>query len=659
MFNFVNEAPNRGEQVKFANDILKMIFLGLSLGSSTWFILDQHAVSGFTLSVSIVAIVLGLGTFVIFNKYADSHHLEKIHLIALLWPLLEILSIYKNGYLPTPYLPLFTLIVSLAYRGRYRLLSPYLFVGLSGLALFFSESFSHQEMSYRTILMALFIIFPINFALDYLQNYKRHKKIIINYVFVATLVVPLLLVSLSYMMNEVFFVGPFILVMVSFAYWVISHFLLKLSTDQIGRYLVFLMASTFIYVSIIQDFRVAILYPAMILVSFLLTSRSEAITISFFMLIYAANLSLDYQVEGFNKLAFYTRYVISNTIFISALALMSKKFLDVNVQVQEFDQPLLNVISSYLFSFFAVVFILFLANGGWGVANISDILIDSERNAFSLNFTLLISLTWMLANFWLQFKNNQQMSAKLFAQKELLETSNKQLVLALQSQERFMGKINYELRTPLNGILDCINIIESHDLKDNTRNFLRITKNSSAHLLNMVEEVLDAVALKEQTFTLKHETVLLHELLTDCLDLSKSQCIKPLNFSLQIHQNVPEKIIGDSRRLKQIVNNLLSNAIKFSQSGSVGLQCEISNANPPMITIVVKDSGIGIKEDALQIIFEAFKQLSEGDHRTHKGLGIGLTLVKDLVHKMHGNVHVKSFPGQGSEFTVSIPLERS
>jgi len=131
---------------------------------------------------------------------------------------------------------------------------------------------------------------------------------------------------------------------------------------------------------------------------------------------------------------------------------------------------------------------------------------------------------------------------------------------------------------------------------------------------------------------------------------------KGLMFSLQIDPNLPQEIYGDDRRIRQIIINLIGNAIKFTKEGSVRLN--VSRADENHWEIQVADTGIGIPKEAQSNIFEPFKQVSSSVTRDNRGVGLGLSITKQLVDLMHGRIVIESEPGSGTKFIIILPITR-
>jgi len=181
---------------------------------------------------------------------------------------------------------------------------------------------------------------------------------------------------------------------------------------------------------------------------------------------------------------------------------------------------------------------------------------------------------------------------------------------------------------------------------------LGMVRGSARHLLDLINDILDISKIEAEQLQIMSET----------FDLRKSiekaaQIVLPLaeKKNLQLHCRIGDDVsgmLGDQRRMEQIIINLLSNAVKFTDNGEIILRC---NTEKDSITLSVEDKGIGIKPENINIIFDAFRQVDSGIARTQEGTGLGLNITKKLVEMMGGSIHVESESGKGSIFTIILP----
>lgn len=228
---------------------------------------------------------------------------------------------------------------------------------------------------------------------------------------------------------------------------------------------------------------------------------------------------------------------------------------------------------------------------------------------------------------------------------------------ASRAKSAFLATMSHELRTPLNGILGFADLLKN-DLNDpEHQEYAKIIHNSGEHLLTLVSEILDLAKVEAGQMQFQFSKVPIAGLLeTTLMTYRGAADKKQLQLALQLDAQLPENIVTDATRLRQILNNLLNNAIKFTPSGSITL-----TARPveQRIAISVRDTGPGIPEEFHEAVFEKFKQLDNFLTRQHGGTGLGLALVKQLVEHMGGEVQLDSAPGQGACFTIYLPIEKN
>lgn len=238
----------------------------------------------------------------------------------------------------------------------------------------------------------------------------------------------------------------------------------------------------------------------------------------------------------------------------------------------------------------------------------------------------------------------------------------KEAVIRAESADRlksaFLATMSHELRTPLNSIIGFTGILLQGmvgPLNDEQQKQLRMIQGSSRHLLDLINDVLDISKIEAGQMTLTPEPFDFLTAIQSCLDRIKLMADKKKLSLITTLPQGPLEIISDRRRVEQVLLNLLNNAVKFTEKGQVSLVCEVEGKS--LITRVI-DTGIGIKEEDMAILFKPFSQVDTGLTRQYEGTGLGLSICKRLVDQMGGELSVKSEWGKGSEFYFTLPLKK-
>jgi len=223
-------------------------------------------------------------------------------------------------------------------------------------------------------------------------------------------------------------------------------------------------------------------------------------------------------------------------------------------------------------------------------------------------------------------------------------------------KSNFLSNMSHELRTPLVGILGFAEILEN-ELTDNSHKEMITKIAMGAGRLSMtLNQILDLSKIETNTNSIEWAKIDLSFVIFEVIKLYTIPALKN-NICIKSTFGQPDMIIsGDERMLFSIFNNLVNNAVKYTSGGEISIDSFVeTNVSGEYIVVKVADTGIGIPEDKLEIIFEEFRQVSEGFSRGYEGTGLGLTICKKFINLLNGTIHVESQQGKGSTFTVKFP----
>jgi len=271
----------------------------------------------------------------------------------------------------------------------------------------------------------------------------------------------------------------------------------------------------------------------------------------------------------------------------------------------------------------------------------------------------------------------QDQTQKLVSLNELTEEKNRELQIksdeltkSNQYKSEFLANMSHELRTPLNSVLVLSKLLgnnKSQNLDNKQIEFANTIHSSGNDLLTLINDILDLAKIESGSIELDIGEIVLENFITELkYQFEPLAEEKGLSFSIE-HANAPGKWHSDARKLGQIIKNLLSNAIKFTEQGNIALEISLTESNEThsiysgqqhsLLSISVKDEGIGIPTDMQESIFDAFKQADGATNRKYGGTGLGLSISRELALILGGELHVKSDLHEGSKFILTIPYD--
>ena len=297
---------------------------------------------------------------------------------------------------------------------------------------------------------------------------------------------------------------------------------------------------------------------------------------------------------------------------------------------------------------------VFINDVFWGFVGFDDlekerIFTETEEQIISTGSLLIVNAI-ILNN---TFKALRETSVNL---KEALNIANK----ANKVKSVFLANMSHEIRTPMNSIMGFAELARQDTIPEKTEDYLTKISENAEWMLHIINDILDISKIESGKIILEQTPFDVHDIYEHCKSMIMPKVLeKGLSLYCYAEPSIGKKLLGDPIRLRQIITNLLSNAVKFTNSGTIKLLASIVKTDGKTATIhfEVKDSGIGMTSGQIEKIFDPFTQADDDTTRRYSGTGLGLTITKNLVELMNGNLKVVSAVGIGSNFSFEIPFE--
>jgi len=281
--------------------------------------------------------------------------------------------------------------------------------------------------------------------------------------------------------------------------------------------------------------------------------------------------------------------------------------------------------------------------------------LNHAMNTVFFAMLFLILFLFIVINIFIARSENAMAKQNL----QLIE-ANRKAESASRAKSDFLAKMSHEIRTPMNAITGMAELLLRGDLSDDARGYAQDIKKAGSNLVSIINDILDFSKIEAGKLEIIPVNYLLSSLINDTVNIIRTRLMeKPLRFFTNIDGSIPNRLIGDEVRLRQILLNLLINAVKYSEKGCIGLTITTDKRDDKQIwlRIIVSDTGKGIKPEDQARLFEEFVKVDVKKNQGIEGTGLGLTITKSLCVAMGGDISMESEYGKGSVFTVVIPQD--